>query len=239
MQEERGINLWLIILLVSLISCQKKNKEFYQNGSLHFEVEVANGLNEGKMTEYYEDGSIKSHSFWVHGKMHGEVIFYDKSGHIEQVDRYKYGVRCCKSETFLEGKLTQIQFFDSLGRPYDFVKYINDKQSNAPRARVPIILAKSDTIDQDEVYVATIRLGNRVFQNTKAYVSRKLPPDLLKETPLPNIDSVTSILILKDHKEGQNIIEGMITEVNTNYPDSILVIPFSKTYFVRSFTKGI
>ncbi len=229
-----------MVLLAGFISCQKKEREFYKNGNLRFEVATIDGLREGRMTEYYEDGSLKSYSSWLHGKIHGDVTFYHKNGRVAQANRYLNGIRCCKSEIYSEdGKLIEIRFFDSLGRPYDFIKYKDGLQSNDPRARLPVILAKSDTIDHDEVYVATIRLGNRVFQKTKAYLSRKLPPELLNEPTLPNIDSVTSILKIKDHKEGLNVVEGMITEINTNYPDSILVIPFSKTYYVRPFARRI
>lgn len=234
-------HLFHLITMLLITSCEHVEKKYYETGELLYEVNTVDGKWHGIKREYYKSGAMLSESNWVHGLRDGEVKFFYETGEVEVVSRFKQGKHCGTADFYSrDGILREKQYYDSLGRQYDFVKFLKDgTQSNNPRARLPLILAKNDTIDHDEVYVATVRLGNRVFQKTKAYLSRKLPPELMKERALPNLDSVTSILTIKDHKEGLNIVEGMIIEINTNYPDSVLVIPFSKTYYVRSFSKRI
>lgn len=51
----------LTILLILLISCNdiKKEKEYYTNGNLKYEVAINNDIYDGNYKEYYEDGSLR------------------------------------------------------------------------------------------------------------------------------------------------------------------------------------
>jgi len=225
----RGVVVFSVLVLVLLISCSKVERDYYPTGEIEHEVSLKDGKRNGKMFEYSVDGKVIAISYWINGKIDGESTIYFKNGAVSQRNQFKMGRRCCISEFFSEkGSLLEKQFIDSLGRVMDYIKYKpNGTQNLDKQSRKPIILTNKDTLDLGETFFATIRLGNRRFSKIEIVLSDTQGKEIVEKPRLPMLDSITGLIKIEVNP-GTNIINGFILEINDNYPDSILAIPFQK-----------
>ena len=71
------------LVLISIISCNgDKEIEYYENGSIKYEIDLKNGIRDGEMTSYYQNGKIKGIANFKNGKLSGIAISYDSiTGH--------------------------------------------------------------------------------------------------------------------------------------------------------------
>lgn len=133
-----------------------------------------------------------------------------------------------------DGTLREIQFFDDFGRMIDYKKFKRDGKQNLDiQTRLPIILSVRDTVNEGDYYLSEIRLGNRRFNTIEVIIGNHDDPALLGKPRLPMKDSVTALLKIKAGTVGRNILEGVIIEINDASRDSLLVIPFSKAFYVK------
>ena len=92
-----------LLLVVFLVSCQD-NREvtYYENGNVKLEVDLKEGIRNGKSTEYYEDGSIKSKALWSNDKLNGQATYYYNNGIVKSVVNWKENQKVGKAEYFYE-----------------------------------------------------------------------------------------------------------------------------------------
>lgn len=69
---------------------QMGNRQYirFNNGKIHHDI----------MVDYYEDGLLKSEGVYIHNKKHGYHYYYDKTGSVSVVRRYKRGSLISKKE---------------------------------------------------------------------------------------------------------------------------------------------
>jgi hypothetical protein len=210
-------------------------KQYYPNGSLKLEVPLRSARRNGELIEYFESGEIKSKGHWEDGEQEGKTTVYYTNGNIEQEYIYEKGIVCCEAKFYREdGTLREIQFFDDFGRMIDYKKFKRDGNQNLDiQTRLPIILSVRDTVNEGDYYLSEIRLGNRRFNTIEVIIGNRDDPALLGKPRLPMKDSVTALLKIKAEIVGRNILEGVIIEINDASQDSLLVIPFSKAFYVK------
>lgn len=234
--------IFIIICLTSLLSCEgNKEKVYYANGQLEYEVSIENGLREGRLTKYYEDGTVKGWSNWKQGQLNGESLFLFKNGQIEQKHNYIDGVRCCKSEFFSEdGALIEVQYLNENGTLIDYIKYGADgKQKRDVSSKKAIVIVESDTISYGESFNAIIRLGNREFDRIEVFLGDPNDKYILKNPKLSKIDSITAKLNYKDYEVGENTVTGVVVELDKSEGKKELVlVPFEYTFFVKGLASS-
>lgn len=227
----------LVFVLASFItfSCnQQWEKQYYDSGELKLKVRVKDGLWNGESVEYYKSGETKITSRWKNGARDGKTEVYFESGVLKQESYYSNGVICCEAKIYREDKtLHEVQVYKD-GEMVDFKKFNRDgKQNTDITSRKAIFNTKADTIYLGDYYYTEIRLGNRRFDSIKVISGNLEDKGIIEKAPLPMKDSVTAIFRTKPEKAGENFVEGVIIEINVNYPDSLLVIPFRQSYYVK------
>lgn len=236
--QKRQIKVNVAIFLV-LLSCSQKEKEkgYYPDNSLKYEVPILEGRRNGRMTEFFENGNVKSFSTWENDRRNGESIIFNVDGSLFQKNNYRNGIRCCISEFYsATGDLVEKQFINANGRMMDFIKYAaNGKQDSNLHSKKAVVISNKDTLDFGEVYNAKIRLGNRQSPKIKILLGEYHLQDdwILTKEPLPMIDSITALLSVKASSIGKNQLSGVILEFKESKSDSILVIPFEVLFFVK------
>ena len=69
----------------------KKEEENYENGQLHFEVSIKNGLKNGNYREYYENGDIKVKGHYKDDLQDGTWKLYDEQGNLKEEKSFDKG----------------------------------------------------------------------------------------------------------------------------------------------------
>lgn len=69
----------LTLLFLSVVSCKKKEKIYYPNGSIKRSVGITNSTFHGSYEAFYEDGEMELQGNYENGSMQGMFIYYYKS----------------------------------------------------------------------------------------------------------------------------------------------------------------
>ncbi len=147
----------ILIIFISLISCERKVKEYYPTGELKSEYKLLHGKYNGKVINYYKNGNIENIDFFDKGIKNSVCIWYYPNGKIEVIKKYKddkefgYQIFYYKNEQIkaiyyiLRDSSAFFIKYDSLGNYTDYFRHIE-------------IMTNKDTIRLGEEYKAKIKL---------------------------------------------------------------------------------
>jgi hypothetical protein len=234
-------SIYLVLFFLEFCS-PKKEEKYYPSGKLLSEVMLnSEGNKEGIEAEYFENGDTSLYRTWKNGIREGKSVVYYPNGKIDQENNFINGIRCCESRFYSEdGHLIEIQYLDIHGRIIDYKKFKeNGERRFGADDNIPLVIRKADTIELGEFYEAEIRLGNKKWDSIRVVLGEWEDYQSLFNKSLPSLDSVTSFIRVRADKEGKNIIEGTIIEVNTLNTDSAIIHPFRIFFFVRNKNKSI
>jgi len=82
---------FLLVLCCALTACREKYTEYYDDGSLKYEVELINKKPEGKALKYFNNGTLMQESNWVEGLRDGPLVMYYQNGNIRFKTEYRLG----------------------------------------------------------------------------------------------------------------------------------------------------
>lgn len=237
MRSKRIIFSVFIILIFSGCSYNKGRieKEYYDDGKVKSETPYKDGKIDGEVREYFENGNLEGVITYRNGLLHGEVKLYREDGTLRQ-RHFNFDNRLSDKIEFFypTGELQQVQFYDVKERLVDVWSYGKDgKRFFDIDILTPIIISDADTINFEEPFECRIKLGNSKYNWIDVVVCKQNDPNLLEKPTLPKLDSATALLRIKPEKEGDNMVEGYILEINKHYPDSLLPIYFQKKFYVR------
>lgn len=232
---------YLIFSAVMVIICGcsqdrgRIEREYYDNGNIKSETPYKDGVIDGEVREYFENGTLEGIIGYKNGLLHGEVKLYREDGTLRQRHFNFDNKLSDKIEFFYPtGELQQVQFYDSKERLVDVWSYSKDgRRFYDIDILTPIMISEADTIDFGNQFECRIRLGNSKYNWIDVVVCKQNDPKLLERPTLPKLDSATALLRVKPEKEGENVIEGYILEINKHYPDSLVPIYFQKKFYVR------
>lgn len=107
----------VILLLITLSSCNNKEKHYYPTGELLSVVEIDNyKRNHGKLKEYYKTGELSGVGNYSKGKKNGIHIRYFKSGNTKSIETYKNDIRIDTTKVFFEnGSLRTMRYKNEFG----------------------------------------------------------------------------------------------------------------------------
>lgn len=180
------IPFYIFILLIFASCKNEKEKEiqYYDDGSLKFEINLKDEKREGTGYEYYSDGKLKSKAEWRNGLMEGRAEYYYPSGNLKGVSFWKHGHLKGQSKNFYEngqlkthmtfindtlmsgetnifseeGILQEKQVYDEYGNLIYLAGY-DQKGKKEISSIVPVFNSEKDTIEIEELYKATIEFG--------------------------------------------------------------------------------
>ena len=82
----------LFVMMLLFISCQKRVKNYYDNGQLKEVYEVdSKGQKHGKFQAFYENGQLLESSKYKNNLLEGKRYFYYQNGQIEEEQFYVKG----------------------------------------------------------------------------------------------------------------------------------------------------
>jgi len=193
-----------ILIIFTLVSCsffRKKEKIYYDDGSLKFEVPLKNGQREGKSKEYYQDGSLRavqkwkdgkahglcihyfdngdvySRAYWKNGLAHGKMVEFYKNGEVKYQFNYYMGKAHGKQKIYYEnGNLKEIRYFDK-DQLYDFERFDKSGGLDTDEKKAVVYMNK-DTFLLGEKVILTAHLGNNIGR-TNIIVGKYFAEDTL------------------------------------------------------------
>lgn len=204
-----------------LVNGKKDGKEFgyYKNGKLWAEVNWKNGQLDGEMIQFNENGSTQSERLFREGKPIGESRYYSSKGY-----------------------LAEVHYHDSLGRFVDFRRY-TESGERIDDTFVLVSLPK-DTLELNESFNVYMTLGNvldmkqnqgKIILCSDFLVDKDNMPTDPKDT-LAEIVSINNTyeVVVTASRKGKNTIKGMFIQNRLkSESDSVLVLFFSRSYYVR------
>lgn len=255
----------VLILLMVVVSCSNKTeKELvkFENGNIKLEAQLIDGKREGIVKYYYESGELQAEQMWKDGVRDGFSKGYYKNGQLMQVDTFCIGSPCGLTYRYFEngnvksygqyqdghqvgrhvfyyenGETREIDFYDSLGRPFDFIKF-DPNGVITPEKRTGLFLTSSDTIMLGEEWTLVGYIGNN--QNrTRMIIGRNfISEHQLSDTidfyyPPEGLDDGIEYKV-KPENSGKYVVEGIIQDRIMLENDYVKVhsIPFTKTIYV-------
>ena len=199
------IDKWLFFVVVLVFfSCSNEKNEYYPNGKLKSTVELNHaGENDGLLVEYYESGVVKSKGHWEDGYLEGEVAYYFENGDIKERSFYKNGLLDGVSTFFSKDGVANntisfrfglkngaTYFFNDSGSIYEKHLYSNDTLSYVSTivddtkfgSLMPIIIEKSDTIKNGDVYSFRVKFGIPLKGEITIIVGKDLDNMVVRDT---------------------------------------------------------
>lgn len=83
---------FFLMACILLSSCQKRVKNYHENGKLKEAYEVnSQGLKNGKFQAFYESGQLLESSNYKNNLLEGKRYFYYESGQVEEEQQYVKG----------------------------------------------------------------------------------------------------------------------------------------------------
>lgn len=251
----------IILVLLTLVGCQNKEKIYYETGELKFFVDLVNNKREGISYEYYENGEIMSIQYWKNGLSHGEAKHFFPSGNLELINNWKegelhgkvieyyesgqvksegicdHGIRIGEFKFYYEnGQIMEIDFFDSTGRLYDYLK-LDTLGGIRDDKKAAITSLSRDTIKLGEVIVLTGYLGNNehkvyMLVGTKFNEEGFVADTLAIVEPQSGNDGC--IFKYTPEEKGENYLVGFIQDVEKVLDGyNVQVYPFAEKFFVK------
>jgi len=139
--------------------------EYYENGSIHYEIPFINGQKNGLEKEYYESGNLKYETLFINGKLDGIRKGYFAGGGLEYevvyVNGMKYGV--------------EKEYYANTNLVYE-IPFVNDKKdgiqkeyfdSGRLKLEIPYVVDKRDGIQKEYYENGNLKL-EVPFVNNKA-----------------------------------------------------------------------
>ena len=80
----------LVIVLLLIACSEKKERAFYPDGSVLYEVSLKNGERHGLLRKYYKSGNLEMTSTWQNGLKHGIVKGYFDNGIIKAEEHFQH-----------------------------------------------------------------------------------------------------------------------------------------------------
>lgn len=138
----------MLIVLIMAISCKKKEKSYYDNGNLKFEVDKKNGKLHGKLKVYSRSGMLMKSISYNEGVLEGEAVFYYENGNINTIDYYK--------DNLLNGRSLR---YSENGNLIEVVTYVTGKKNGLNTIYKPsheeVLFFSSDTLAY-KIYVDSL-----------------------------------------------------------------------------------
>lgn len=207
-----------LIIFILLFACkQSEDKEIYQypTGQVKEEYEIKNGERHGLARSFYENGKLKATGFYKNGLPDSTYVQYYENGNVKVEGRFdKKGVEDGEKRFYFEtGELKQIEYLNDKGRVIDYVSF-NKDGTRDPRLTLIIFESESDTIKFGDYYEAKIRFANRKYNYNEVILGDPMDKSLLDKLRLPKQDSITSLIKTKPEKPGENLIEGVVLDID-------------------------
>jgi antitoxin component YwqK of YwqJK toxin-antitoxin module len=143
MSSKYRLYIVILLLALTLISCQKREKIYYDNGKIKEIFQLnAKGEKHGKFESFYENGKILEKSEYKNGLLEGKRYFYYENGEIEEIQMFEEGklkgeqlgyhengvlkFKCFNEGNKLEGKY--LSYYDN-GKKLLYLNFINDLEN--------------------------------------------------------------------------------------------------------------
>jgi len=238
-------NIFLLIVIIVLASCQKDKKvTYYSNGEIHKEYEIKDGVPNGIYKIYYPNGNLQSHSILENNILNGESIYYYENGNIKLKGDYKNGLKIGKHYEFNENKDNLTEFIGDYlivqGEEYLISKIFYDYLGNVnEKTSLYQINVSQDTVDRGELIKIEIISNNRKFDKSRLligeYDENFYPSEnILYDTIIGN--NFKYSFSRKGEKLGNNFIRGIIENYQITFnPDSTRTELLVADYFEIKF----
>ena len=119
----------ILLLFIPLLSFgqNKLHKEYYENGNVSSEIEMVEGILEGKALGYYESGEVQLEGFFKNDVPDGLFNQFYKDGKIKTIALFVDGKREGELKNFYEnGELYSSIFYKNGIEDGDYKFYYND-----------------------------------------------------------------------------------------------------------------
>jgi hypothetical protein len=207
-----------VIAFVILVACkQTDNNEiyYYPTGEVNEEYEIENGKRHGIARSFYLSGKLKATGFYKNGLPDSTYTHYYENGNVKVTGEFdKQGMEAGEKKFYFEtGELEQIEYLNDLGKVIDYVRFNKDGTRDL-RLGLIIFETESDTIKFGDYYEAKIRFANRKYNYNEVILGDPMDKTLLGKLRLPKQDSITSLIKIKPEKPGENVIEGVLLDID-------------------------
>ena len=207
-----------LMAFVILFACKQSNDKemyYYPTGEVMEEYEIENGKRHGVASSFYLSGKLKATGFYKNGLPDSTYIHYFENGNTKVEGRFdKNGIKEGETRFFFEtGELKQIEYLNDKGKVIDYVKFNKDGTRNLRLTSI-IFESESDTIKFGDYYEAKIRFANRKYNYNEVIIGDPMDKTLLGKLRLPKQDSITSFIKIKPEKSGENLIEGVVLDID-------------------------
>lgn len=211
------IEKYLIIFSLLFACRQSEVKEIYKypTSEIREEYEIKNGKRHGVARSFYENGKLKATGFYKNGLPDSTYVQYYENGNVKVEGRFdKKGIEDGERRFYFEtGELRQIAYLNDKGKIIDYVTFNKDGTRDLRLTSI-IFESESDTIKLGDYYEAKIRFANRKYNYTEIILGDPMDKSLLGKLRLPKQDSITSFLKIKPEKSGENLIEGVVLDID-------------------------
>ena len=79
----------VMLIMMTLTSCNKTQKNYYPDGTLRSEIEMHGGQYHGIASFYYPSGSLQMTNTYRNGKLDGKTVRYFSNGQEKEMQYYK------------------------------------------------------------------------------------------------------------------------------------------------------
>lgn len=188
----KGASILALITILLIISCKRKEIDYYPNGNVKMIAEVKKGKRDGVLKEFYPNGSIKSEgewkdgvvngkiyhyridstiesvSNWLDGKLDGTTKHFYADGAIKSVSLYVQNVKIQTTIHYPNGTPKEYQLFNGHQHPV-YIAAFDSLGDKTDEALLPIFESERDTIELGETYRVKISFGLPLPGRLKVY----------------------------------------------------------------------
>lgn len=238
-------NLFILFCMILFFKCQQKvEREFYDSGSLKFEVPLKEGARNGVFKEFYENGTIKAKIEWENGEQTGTAYFYNKEGTLETETEFIKGKASGKTIKYYENGTVKVISNWQQGRQHGLTLNYNENGSLEKRTvfedgegvymemfddkssfktAIPLVKYDKDTIGADDFFTLKVGLWNNIKGVKMVYAITLDEQNNNKDTLASNsfMKSNWTELTIKPFKEKNNEFYLIFTENPNSEKDTI------------------
>lgn len=235
-------SLVLILIIVFFYGCDghKKETTYYEDDN---EIKSISYYKTGHVKDgpeffYFPNGTLSAEGNWVNGKKDGLFKEYYNTGNIAA--KLNFHNDLLVGETTLynnNGGISELQYYDSLGKLYDIKKFNSDGTRN--KRIIPLPWLAEDTVSFGDTIDFNLRLANltdmRYLNGTFFRCSNFIHSNdkLLMTDTLDIVRSKENYYSLRlySDKLGEQFLRGLL--VISFGKDSSHVYPVERPYFVK------
>ena len=172
------INLSLIFIVITFISCEKKHKFYYDSGELHNEFITVNGLKEGESKTYFKSGKLKLIKRYHKDIQVGFSELYRENGELEAISKWENG-------SFINNKA-----FDENGELVVYCEPLSQEIYNRYEKYYQILYTYKDSITQKNYFLDSILLFSKIDSTIRYKYYAKTKKGLLYTISSGKVDSL-------------------------------------------------